>query len=344
MTQSFNLTTNSVPFSEAYRQTLADRLSPAKLILDTDIGNDIDDALALTLIHTLQRQNECDLLTVTINTPNKYSPVYTDIVNTFYAKGSIPIGITDQGPKHSAETYTEQIVKKGIFRSTRSASFIYPSAIDLLRQTLASQPDQSVIIVGIGFFNNLARLLDSQPDAFSPLNGMELIRQKVKFLSSMAGNFSPQALDVPSAKYKEYNIYMDVESARFVLSKWPTPIVLSGFEIGETILYSAESIENDFRWAQPHPLVEAYKRFNKMPYDRPCWDLTSVFFAVRPANPYLTLSHPGFVTIFDEGHHSFTPNPAGPIRYLQTTQDQAAHLAKTFHRMCSKPYLEHIPS
>lgn len=43
---------------------------PVPIILDTDMGNDIDDALALGLIHTLQTRGECRLLAVTLSKDN----------------------------------------------------------------------------------------------------------------------------------------------------------------------------------------------------------------------------------------------------------------------------------
>ena len=39
---------------------------PTPLIFDTDIGNDVDDVLALGMIHALQSRGECELLAVTI--------------------------------------------------------------------------------------------------------------------------------------------------------------------------------------------------------------------------------------------------------------------------------------
>ena len=36
-----------------------------RLVFDTDIGGDIDDAMALAVIHALQNRNECRLLAVT---------------------------------------------------------------------------------------------------------------------------------------------------------------------------------------------------------------------------------------------------------------------------------------
>jgi inosine-uridine nucleoside N-ribohydrolase len=65
-----------------------------------------------------------------------------------------------------------------------------PEAVSLLRRTLAGQPDSSIVIVQVGFSTNLARLLDTKPDAASPLVGRELVRRKVRLLSMMAGNFS----------------------------------------------------------------------------------------------------------------------------------------------------------
>ena len=38
---------------------------PTKLIFDTDMGNDIDDAMALAIIHQLERRGAVDLLAVT---------------------------------------------------------------------------------------------------------------------------------------------------------------------------------------------------------------------------------------------------------------------------------------
>ena len=70
---------------------------PVKLIFDTDIGNDIDDALALAVIHALQSRGECELLAVTSSKDNPYSTLYCDVVNTFYGRPEIPLGRVEQG-------------------------------------------------------------------------------------------------------------------------------------------------------------------------------------------------------------------------------------------------------
>src|SRR5438270_11561388 len=68
-----------------------------RLILDTDIGNDVDDALALAMIHALQNRADVQLLAVTITKDNRYAAPFVDLVNTFYGRPDIPIGVVRDG-------------------------------------------------------------------------------------------------------------------------------------------------------------------------------------------------------------------------------------------------------
>jgi len=65
---------------------------PVRLILDTDMGNDVDDALALAIIHALQNRGEVQLLAVTITKDNRDAAPFIDLVDTFYGRPDIPIG------------------------------------------------------------------------------------------------------------------------------------------------------------------------------------------------------------------------------------------------------------
>src|ERR1700751_6045187 len=51
----------------------AQAAEPVRLIFDTDIGNDIDDALALGLIQALESRSEVQLLAVTITKDNVWA-------------------------------------------------------------------------------------------------------------------------------------------------------------------------------------------------------------------------------------------------------------------------------
>ena len=76
---------------------------PVTLIFDTDMGNDVDDALALGLIHALQSQGECKLLAVTVTKDNPFAAPCCDAINTFYGRGDVPIG-TVRGGKTPADS------------------------------------------------------------------------------------------------------------------------------------------------------------------------------------------------------------------------------------------------
>ena len=313
---------------------------PVPLIFDTDIGNDIDDALALGLIHALQSQDECKLLAVTVTKDNRYAGPMVDVLNTFYGRGDIPIGVVRGGFTPDDGNYIRAIATAEDQGKPRYPHKLLdgrnaPEATGLLRRVLAAQPDSSVVIVQIGFSTNMARLLDSKPDAVSPLDGMVLVR-KVRLLSAMAGKFTPTS---GVERFQEYNVVTDVKSAQRVFQSWPTPIVFSGYEIGKAILYPARSIEQDYGYVPHHPLAEGYRLFGKMPYDRPTWDLTSVLYAVRPEAGYFGLSSPGRVTVDSDGVTRFQPEPGGLHHYLTVSPAQTARVLDVFLKLCSRPPL-----
>lgn len=311
----------------------------AKIIIDTDIGNDIDDALALSLAHSLADRGECELLAVTVNKGNRYAPAYVDVLNTFYGRGDIPVGwIGGEGATPEEGNFVKQVCEcrdEGFSGYPRSFSGDrFSSALEVFRKTLAEQEDDSVVMVSIGFLTNLAELLASDPCEFSNLTGTELVSRKVRFLSIMAGNFSEEALSVPNEEFKEYNIYMDVESAKRVVAGFPVPSVFTGFELGDAVRFVAGGVLNDARWTSRHPVWDAYKLFQKMPYERPCWDLLSVLFAVRPDVECLAMSNPGEVAVLDNGCNTFRERPEGKHFFLVADKGQREIAEDEFSCLC----------
>lgn len=306
------------------------------LIFDTDIGNDIDDALALGVIHALASRHECRLLAVTINKDESLCAPFVELVNTFYGRGDIPIGVVHGGKTPEPSRFVHQVVEArddgaARYRRGLNSGHDTPEAVQLLRKTLAAQPDGSVVVVAVGFSTNLARLLESPADEQSAQTGVELVASKCRLLSMMAGNF--RADD----RRPEYNIMTDVPAAKTVFARWPTPIVASGFEIGEAVLFPAVSIESDFGYVTHHPLAEAYRAYARMPYDRPTWDLTSVLYAVRPARGYFGVSQPGRVEIDDRGVTTFRRQPEGKHRYLTVDAQQAERTREALVQLASQP-------
>ena len=298
------------------------------VIFDTDMGNDVDDALALAMLHALESRGECRLLGVTVTKDNPWAPVYVDLVNAFYGRGRIPVGMVKGGVTPEASP----MIQTPAERRRADGTLVYPrrlasgaeavEAVALLRRLLAAEKDGSVVIVQVGFSTNLARLLDAPAD-------VELVRKKVRLLSVMAGNFvQPKP---------EFNVEKDTAAARKLFDRWPGEIVASGFEIGEAMKFPAARIEKDFAWAADHPVVDAYRAYMKMPYDRQTWDLTAVLYALRPGGGYFDLSAPGRITSDDAGRTSFRPEAGGKHRFLVLTEAQRARTLECMIGLASQP-------
>ena len=312
---------------------------PVKLIFDTDMGNDIDDALALGVIHALQSRGECELLAVTLSKDNDLAAPFVDLVNTFYGRGNIPLGVVRKGKTPEDSRYLTDTVKASDNGQPRYPHKLKngkdaPEAVGLLRQALVAQPDRSVVLVVVGFSTNILRLLDSPADQHSPLAGKELVTQKVRLLSMMAGMFSEKN------RIKEYNVWIDSPAAQRVFGEWPTPQVTSGFEIGQAIKFPASSIERDFGYVKHHPLKQAYELYQKMPYDRETWDLTSVLYAVRPDHGYFGLSPAGRIRVDEKDITQFDAMESGQQRYLTVTAEQITRVREALIQLASQPTLQ----
>ena len=308
---------------------------PIPVILDTDIGNDVDDVLALGMLHALQSRGVCRLLAVTVTKDHPSAAALVDAVNTFYGRGGIPVGVVSRGVTPEVGKFLPMVDHRD--DGKRRYPFDLqkpPSAVSLLRRVLHNQPDRSVVVVQIGFSTNLAQLISSQPDAESPLKGTELIRRKVRLLSMMAGAFRP--ID-GRRRFLEYNVVKDLVHARKLVSEWPAPIVFSGFEIGYAVRFPAESIERDFSYVEHHPLAESYLMYEPAPHHRPTWDLTSVLYAAYPERGYFALSESGRVTVEDDGNTVFKSRPDGGHRYLILEKTQVGRVREAMVHLASQP-------
>jgi inosine-uridine nucleoside N-ribohydrolase len=314
------------------------------VIFDTDIGGDIDDALALAMLYNYMDMGWIDMIAIMSCKDNPYSARYIDIMNLWYGYPDIPIGIVVNGSKRNHADYARHVVdmeKDGEFLFPRSLAQgqALPVAVDLYRKLLSGSPDSSVVIIAVGQSTNIARLIDSKPDEYSPLPGRELVARKVDYLSMMAGNFRES---LPEA-----NVFNDSAAAARVFADWPTEIWISPFDVGLACPYPGQSIENDFKSDEFHPLAEAYRSFLPMPYDRPTWDLTSVLYAAERDSAYFTISPPGKVSLGYEPDHPkhvvtrFRSDPRGKHRYFSVDEDQAKRIRKRLVEMVTLDQRNH---
>lgn len=293
--------------------------SPARIILDVDLAEDVDDAGALAVLHALADRGEAEILGILVSSKNEWVGPCADAINTWYGRPDLPIGYqrghqygyrnTKDPDRETPSQYGETVAEK--FPRDLQRSSDAPDAALLTRKLLAAQPDQSVTIVTVGFLTNLRDLLDSRPDEFSPLDGEALVKQKVKQWVCMGGIF-------PSGRFPdgqgEYNFMYDTVASVRAVNDWPTPVVFSGFAIGAAIKVGARLVETP----EANPVRMCYQLYNGLK-DREAWDLTAVLYAVRGASNYWTLSEPGFCLMHarvTHGYNEWIPTPQKQHRYL----------------------------
>ncbi len=256
---------------------------PVKLILDTDIALDVDDAGALALLHRLSTLGECDILGIMVSSSARSYDGYwgaacVDAIDTYYKRGDIPVGIY-QGCHNIPDrvsNYSKEVADH-FPHDLKNGSFA-PGACSLYRKILAAQPDHSVVIVTTGYLNNLDDLLKSGPDEFSTLSGPDLVRQKVKYWSCMGGQY-PQGNE-------EFNFNTYAHESEYVLENWPVKAIFGGFEVGWQVKTGGDF--DELFSPEKHPVAMAFRLYTGGA-DRYSWDEISAYIAVRGTGKYFDL-------------------------------------------------------
>jgi hypothetical protein len=101
--------------------------------------------------------------------------------------------------------------------------------------------------------------------------------------------------------------------------------------------------------ADPLPLIfdtdignDVDDRYSPPPHERPCWDLTSVLYAVYPDRGYFGHSATGRVTVEDNGVTRFTAASSGAHRFLTVSKEQAIRCREAFANLASQPPSEQV--
>jgi hypothetical protein len=250
--------------------------APLNIIFDTDVDHDCDDIAALFMLHGGVERGDAKLLATICCTSTDESAPALDAINTWFGRPEIPVGTLKDEGFMDHKGFAAELIKHypSKFRSGKD----YPDAVALYRETLAKQPDGSVVILAVGPSRNLANLLKSRADKSSPLDGPALIARKVKRLDIMGGTYPPAA-----NKEGEWNFKQDPASAALVCSTWPTPILFNG-EGGST------NSGRRVTWEMPehNPLTMAFRRSADVGFaaDRLSWDPVSTLVAVHGAAPW----------------------------------------------------------
>lgn len=256
-----------------------------KIILDTDMGSDSDDAGALALLHHLSDNGLAEIVAVTHCASEISGPYAVKVINDYYGRGKIPVGKNKystflEGSPY--DQYTGLLMKKYL---ADNDEIEFKDAISLMRSVLSE--NDSITIAVIGMMNNLAMLLRSQPDSISPLSGIELVRNRVKDIYIMGGDFE-------DLSHAEFNVRNDIESAMYVAENCPVPICYCGFEIGDKVI-TGQRLKRE---SNLNPIKLAYSVHTEDGLNN-SWDPITVYCAVMKENNKLFKFSGGKNILFD---------------------------------------------
>jgi hypothetical protein len=289
--------------------------------------------LAVSLLYGLQAKNDCKVAILTMSRPNLAVAGFMDAVERFYhgPAGTFsqvpPVGMTTVGvPGETSPAFTAPFEKKKpdgtpVYRNEVKRVIETGDPHTLMRNYLEAQYDQNAFFVLSGPATNLASALE--------FPGMrELIKAKVKYLAIAGGAFP----DGPA----EAHIRADIPAARKVLADWPTPVILSGTEVGAALEFPGASIDKQFADAVPdNPVADAYRAYRAMPYNAPSWAMTAVLYAARPKEGYFKLSGPGKIAVEADGRTTFAPSEQGNHQYLAVDAAQKEKIILAYVELAS---------
>lgn len=283
--------------------------TPSHVIFDTDMAPDYDDVGALALLHALADFGETEILATVSSNKCESTVPCIEVINTYFGRPDIPTGCVkgdafegDAG--YEGLKWTEELPKNYPHHHEKASDS--RDAVEVYRDILSKQPDNSVTIITVGMLTNLGNLLKSKADTYSDLSGKELVQKKVKHLVAMAGSY-PEG--------REFNVYCDSTSSVNVFKNWPTPIYFSTWEIGDAIRTGKRLANSGIKGS---PIVDTFTMCLAQddPEGRMSWDQTAALVGATGVEPYFK-AVPGTFIIAEDGSNKWEMSDTGKHFHLE---------------------------
>jgi hypothetical protein len=292
-------------------QASSETPEPLTVVLDCELGRNVDNALTLALLYGLSATAppQAEFTAVSLTRSDLRAAAFCDAVARFYSKIALrnypewfqryrgfSVGLDSEGsagPSAALAAVLDSKTPAGEPLYPHETHEIFDTAdpLALVRNALTAEADGNCGIVLAGSAKNLAGLLT--------LNGaLELVKAKVRFL---AVAMDPQQVRADSA------------AARKLFAEWPTPIVA----VRPTAVRFPPGLK--FAWIERHPVADALEAAGG---DAGTAALAAALHLLRPDVEGFSLSEPGAIRVNDDGTLRLEPAPSGSHRML-TAADPA---------------------
>lgn len=227
-----------------------------KLLLDTDIGSDIDDAVCLAY---LLANPECKLLGITTVTGETRLRASLASALCKVAGKDIPIYPGSEQPMLIVQRQPTAPQAAALDRWPHEETFETGKALEFLRTTIRANPHE-VELLAIGPLTNVAALFAADPEIPSLLKGLTL----------MAGVFTNRLASVGPL---EWNVILDPTAAAIVYRANPPRHRSIGLDVTCQVTMPAEEVRNRFRASLLQPALDFaevwFKQANQITFHDP---------------------------------------------------------------------------
>src|SRR5919108_1447929 len=210
-----------------------------KILLDTDIGTDVDDAVCLAY---LLSHPDCELLGITTVTGEAEKRASLASVLCQAAGKDIPIYPGADDPMQGEQR--QQIAQQGVAlpRWPHETNFPKDQAIDFLANTIKSHPGE-VTLLTVGPLTNLGLLFSTYPDVSEFLAGLVI----------MGGNFDETGSE---ASRVEWNIAGDPLASDIVYKTSVRLHCSLGLNVTQQVVMPAEEVREKFTARLLRPVMD----------------------------------------------------------------------------------------
>src|SRR5882672_2420271 len=261
---------------------------PEKVIIDTDIGDDIDDAFAVALA---LRSPELQILGITTTFGD--TETRAKLLHRFLAEAGRPeIPVAAGVPTPPKGTFTQRRYAE----NNRFAKPAHPDAVTFLLDQIRRNPGQ-VTLLAIGPLMNVGAAIDKDPATFRKLKRVVIMGGSIKRGYGDLG-FGP-----PQPPQPEWNILNDIPSAQKLFAEG-VPLYVMPLDATQLKL---DEVKRAFLFSQGTPLTDALALlYHQWGQETPTlFDPMTITFLV---NPNLCPVQPMHIRVDEKG---FTRPDAG---------------------------------
>ncbi len=203
------------------------------VVLDTDIGTDIDDAYALAMVIQNKQLDLQAVTTVSGDTQARARIAAKMLAEAGLKNIPVAAGHADERPAFTQAKWAEGF---------SSPSLVSERAVDLMKDCIEREQGR-IVLIAIGPLSNIGELLQRYPDEKTRIHEIVL----------MGGSIA-RGYEVGSGPTAEYNIRADAAAARVVFESG-VPILMAPLDV--TARLQLEKPDREAIFARHTPLTES---------------------------------------------------------------------------------------